>query len=80
MEQRLFWKLYVTTSIALPIVALIYISQWVKDDWNNHPIAHNLRKFCNNNTTWSDVASDINREYRRLVKRMRNRFNSTNHS
>lgn len=60
-----FWRLFSTFSITLPLVSLYVILNWSRNDFENHPIAKNLSKFCNNNTDWRTVANDIDSEFRR---------------
>ncbi|XP_044267647.1 E3 ubiquitin-protein ligase TM129 [Tribolium madens] len=69
IDGSLFWKVFFTTSLALPILALYQIRNWIIDDFKHHPIAINLAKFCNNNNRdWKTVAADINTEFRRVDK------------
>ncbi|KAJ3642154.1 hypothetical protein Zmor_024963, partial [Zophobas morio] len=69
VSGSLFWKIFFTTSLALPVLALYQIRNWMIDDFKYHPIAINLGKFCNNNNRdWKSVASDINAEFRRIDK------------
>lgn len=64
-ERSIFWQIFTTTSIVIPLFALYCIKNWSSNDWTQHPIVCNLTKFSNNNSNWQTVASDINREYRR---------------
>jgi hypothetical protein len=69
IDGSLFWRIFFTTSLALPILALYQIRKWIIDDFKYHPIAINLSKFCNNNNRdWKRVASDISTEFRRIDK------------
>ncbi|RZC42943.1 transmembrane protein 129, partial [Asbolus verrucosus] len=69
IDGSIFWKIFFTTSLALPVLALYQIRNWMIDDFKQHPIAINLSKFCNNNNRdWKSVASDINIEFRRVDK------------
>ncbi|KAK9718447.1 putative transmembrane protein precursor [Popillia japonica] len=67
-NSNLIWKIYLTTAIALPILALYEIYNWYRNNYEQHPIAKNINKYANNNSSWSNVASDINAEYRRIDK------------
>lgn len=49
------------------VYILIKICEWYIHDWSTHPIAQNLATYSNNNTSWLDVAADINKEYRRFI-------------
>lgn len=67
-ESSLFWKVFYTSSIALPFLSAFLVAYWINDNYKNHPVAVNLSKFCNNNNTnWNSVATDINREFTRFV-------------
>uniref|UniRef100_A0A1B6LAU6 Uncharacterized protein n=1 Tax=Graphocephala atropunctata TaxID=36148 RepID=A0A1B6LAU6_9HEMI len=57
-----------TLSLMLPITTSIIIYQWKKDNWENHPIAKRLTLFCDDNSSWRTLASDINIEFRRIDK------------
>lgn len=62
---------YALVAVVFPMVGALYtfnkICEWYIHSWATHPIAQNLSVYCNNNTTWMDVAADINKEYRRFV-------------
>lgn len=64
LDTSIFWKVFATSSIAIPILSFCCIKTWAKDDWAYHPIVRNLIKFSNNNSNWQSVARDIDREYR----------------
>lgn len=49
------------------VYSLIKICEWYIHDWSTHPIAQNLAVYSNHNTSWMDVAADINKEYRRFI-------------
>ncbi|XP_024941675.1 E3 ubiquitin-protein ligase TM129 [Cephus cinctus] len=51
-----------------PAYTLHKVLSWSANNWSTHPIAQSLAVYCNNNTTWMAVASDINIEYRRIDK------------
>ncbi|KAF5284436.1 hypothetical protein FQR65_LT13542 [Abscondita terminalis] len=67
-EKSLFWSLLISSSIVLPLLALYQIKTWADNNWEFHPIVVNIKKFCNNNSDWNAVASDINIEFRRIDK------------
>lgn len=52
-------------TLIIPIYVLLKVHKWSINNWSMHPIAQCLTVYCNNNTTWLSVASDINIEYRR---------------
>ncbi|GJQ87815.1 hypothetical protein Trydic_g18666 [Trypoxylus dichotomus] len=68
LGSSLIWKIYLSTALTLPILALYQIYDWYRNNYTGHPIARNIHKFCNNNSDWSSVASDINVEHRRIDK------------
>lgn len=59
------WNSFIVIAFVLPIVSIGFIYYWCKDDFANHPIAHNLRKY--NRDSWLQAAVDINAEYRRYI-------------
>lgn len=66
--HNLTWKIFSTTSVALPLLALYQIKQWIDCNYEKHPIVQNLIKFCGSDTTWQNVALDIDREFRSYDK------------
>ncbi|KAJ8967946.1 hypothetical protein NQ314_002562 [Rhamnusium bicolor] len=67
-SYTLFWKVFATTSIIIPLLSLYQIRNWCISNFEQHPIAINLTKFCNNNVNWRSVANDIDIEFRRVDK------------
>lgn len=61
------WNSFVLFALTVPAVALAIVYLWSRDDWNNHPIAKNLQKYCNSGDNWDRVAADVNAEYRRYA-------------
>lgn len=61
------WPFFVCCTL-LPLYVFYKIFYWLSNDWSTHPIAENLSVYCNNNTNWILVASDINREYQSVDK------------
>lgn len=57
--------LFTVSALVLPLLALYEIYNWSRNDWKYHPISLNVNKFCNSNSDWRSVASDISAEYRR---------------
>jgi len=51
-----------------PLYVLNKIFEWFIHNWSSNPIAENLSAYCNNNTSWLSVASDINTEYGRFIQ------------
>lgn len=64
-EPTVFWRIFITSSLVLPLMCLYQILNWTRNDYENHPIARNLAKFANNNSSWNNVANDIDNEFRR---------------
>lgn len=64
-EENPLWLVLVACALVGPLYTLYKVLQWSMKDWANHPIVDGLAVYCNNNTTWLAVASDINIEYRR---------------
>ncbi|XP_069672804.1 E3 ubiquitin-protein ligase TM129 [Periplaneta americana] len=62
------WQLYIFASVLMPSITAYFIWKWSRDNWNSHPVAKALSCFCNPNSGWSSVASDINIEFRRIDK------------
>jgi len=51
-----------------PLYVLNKIFEWFIHNWSSNPIAENLSAYCNNNTSWLSIASDINTEYGRFIE------------
>ncbi|XP_018324396.1 E3 ubiquitin-protein ligase TM129 [Agrilus planipennis] len=68
LHDHVFWKIFGTTCIILPLLAAYQIIYWSRDNWRYHPIAKNISHFCNNNSDWISVASNINSEFRSIDK------------
>lgn len=67
--QSPFWLTLVILTLAGHIYILYKLLKWSKNNWSMHPIARNLAVYCNDNTNWMSVASEINIEYRRLTNK-----------
>ncbi|KAK9877027.1 hypothetical protein WA026_016054 [Henosepilachna vigintioctopunctata] len=63
-----FGNIYLALSILLPIAGLCQIRTWSQNNYDNHPIAVNLSKFCNNNMNWKSVQLNIEAEFQRSDK------------
>lgn len=59
------WNSFVIFSIILPIISAFIIYHWCKNEYANHPLAQNLKKYSSDN--WLQAAVDINAEYRRYI-------------
>lgn len=75
---RYFWVFLLTTAAILPFAVMSLIYYYKRDNWKNHPITKILKKYCNSpDQSWLVVAADINNEYRRNEKIVK-QFNSIN--
>lgn len=68
----ILWNSFVIFAFVLPVISLCIVYHWCKNDYFNHPLATNLRKYSREG--WLQVAIDINTEYRRLVHTAINMF------
>lgn len=59
------WNSFVICAFLLPLISIVVIYVWCKDDFQRHPIAVNLHKY--NRDSWLQAAVDINAEFRRYV-------------
>ena len=64
-QDNPLWPTLAVCSLIGPIYTLYKVVCWSRNNWATHPIAESLAVYCNNNTRWMSVASDINIEYRR---------------
>ena len=64
-NENPWWLVLSACALVGPLYALYNILQWSSKNWSTHPIAKSLAVYCNNNTTWLAVASDVNIEFRR---------------
>lgn len=66
--RSVFGNIYLTLSLMLPIAALYQIKVWTDNNYEEHPIAKNLSKFCNNGMNWRSIQTNIDIEFRRPEK------------
>lgn len=70
---QIIWMFLTSLAVLLPFLVMGMIYYYKQNNWENHPIAKILKKYCNStNQRWEVVASEINTEFRRndkLVKR-----------
>lgn len=66
-SYSVFWRVFAASSVVLPCLSIYQILDWTRNNYEKHPIAVNLQKFCNNNTNWQTVAENISIEFRRYV-------------
>lgn len=72
--QSPLWLIFIIVTIAAPVYILYTIFKWSEKNWKMHPIVQNLSIYCDDNTNWTSVASEINIEYRRLIILYDNNF------
>merc|ERR550519_1797343 len=60
-----FWNLLLA-SLTLPIIAITTVWFWSLNNWERHPFISKLKLYAN--TTWHQVAADIETEFRRIDK------------
>jgi hypothetical protein len=60
-----WWLILIVCTLVGPLFSLYKVLQWSSNNWSTYPIAQSLAVYCNNNTTWQSVASDVNIEFRR---------------
>lgn len=61
----LVWNAIVLFAVLAPAIASSLVFYWHRNDWENHPIVSNLRKYCNADKQWERIATDVNAEFRR---------------
>lgn len=61
----LVWNSLVLLALLAPTIASGLVFYWQKNNWDNHPIVNNLRKYCNADKQWERIAADVNAEFRR---------------
>lgn len=57
----IFWNSFVIFAIVVPVISSSLIYFWYKDEWTNHPMVQNLKKYSRD--SWHRAAKDINAEY-----------------
>ncbi|KAL3267963.1 hypothetical protein HHI36_007100 [Cryptolaemus montrouzieri] len=60
-----FGNIYMGISLLLPLLGSYQIKTWTDNNYEKHPIAINLSKFCNNDMNWRSVQINIDVECRR---------------
>ena len=54
-------------SIFLPAYNVFQIWSWKQRGWKTHPFVQNLSRYATGGRSWTDVASEINAEFRRSL-------------
>lgn len=62
--QNPLWKFLLCISIILPSLATLKVVNWRRKNWQSHPLVQSLTHYANSGRTWTDVASEINSEFR----------------
>lgn len=57
----ILWNSFVIFAIIVPVISTGIIYFWYKDEWTNHPLVKNLKKYSRH--SWHQAAMDINAEY-----------------
>lgn len=65
--QNPLWKIILGFSVMLPAWAAVKVALWWISDWQTHPLIKCLASYADSGRHWTDVASEINTEFRRLV-------------
>lgn len=69
MTTMNFWIFLNVAALVLPFLVMAIIWYYKQNNWSNHPIAKTLKLYSNTpDQEWHVVASDINTEYRRSEK------------
>lgn len=63
--QKPLWLGFFCFSLILPLAAVTKVYFWWKNNWSSHPLVKLLCTYANNGRQWTDVASEINTEFRR---------------
>lgn len=64
-KNNSLWLILIICALIGPLFTICKVLQWSASNWSNHPIAKALSVYCNNNSTWLSIASDVNIEFRR---------------
>lgn len=69
---RHFWSFISVLALVLPFGVVALLHYYKRNNWQNHPICMTLQRYSNAGQNWSQVALEVNNEYRKnnkLVKR-----------
>lgn len=69
-ECSIYWRIYLTVSLIIAIGITTIVYNWKKENFSNHPIVKSLEKLAqlNSNSSWKQIANEINIEFRRVEK------------
>ncbi|CAI9717429.1 Hypothetical predicted protein [Octopus vulgaris] len=62
------WMIYLILATSFPIATLTLFYYWSLNNWDQHPVAKQLQLLTENGSSWHDIASSINVEFRRPDK------------
>jgi len=62
------WLIFFWGSLLLPLVTMFRVFLWKLNDWQSHPLAKSLKKYALNERQWTEVAFEIEAEFRRIDK------------
>ncbi|KAH9492947.1 hypothetical protein Btru_023901 [Bulinus truncatus] len=65
---RVSWAVYLIFSLLLLGSSLLLSIYWHQGNWDNHPLAKELKLLGGEGNSWRSVASSINTEFRRVDK------------
>ncbi|CAH1404270.1 unnamed protein product [Nezara viridula] len=69
LVTNIWMHTFLVFSLLFPLLMCCLILYWnKKGSWDNHPIAKSLQRFCDPNTSWRQLSSDINIEFRSIDK------------
>lgn len=65
LVQNPIWLAVFTFSSILPLIVTVKVFWWWQNNWESHPLVTSLTAYASNTIQWTDVASEINAEFRR---------------
>lgn len=69
LVSNIWMHTFLVFSLLFPLMVCCLTLYWNKNgSWDNHPIAKTLQMFCDPNTSWRQLSSDINIEFRSIDK------------
>lgn len=67
-QLSILWSVYLIFSLVLLGFSLLLAIYWHGGNWDNHPLAKELKLLGGEGNSWRSVASSINVEFRRVDK------------
>lgn len=65
LVQNPIWLSVVIFCVLLPLIAAAKVFFWWHNNWKSHPLVTSLSAYGSDTIQWTDVASEINVEFRR---------------